>query len=64
MDNGLAKVQSSIGIEFQSISWSNGSTIDSITGLEAGEYSVTVTDRNGNTMSKSISIDSIPVDSL
>src|SRR5678815_1105827 len=64
MENGSAKIQSSIGIEFQAISWSNGSTIDSITGLVAGAYSVTVTDRNGNTMSKSIIIDSLPVDTL
>jgi hypothetical protein len=53
-----------MGIEFQTILWSNGSTIDSISGLGSGEYSVTVTDKNGNTMFKSIIIDSIPVDSL
>ncbi len=64
IDNGSAKIESSIGIEFHAILWSNGSTMDSITGLRPGEYSVTVTDKHGNTMSKSIVIDSIPVDSL
>ncbi len=63
-DNGSAKIESSIGIEFQTVLWSNGSTMDSITGLGSGEYSVTVTDKNGNSMSASIMIDSIPVDSL
>ena len=64
MDNGSAKIESSIGVEFQAVLWSNGSTMDSITGLGPGEYSVTVTDKHGNTMSTSVVIESIPVDSL
>ncbi len=47
--NGTATVNATGGTAPYSYLWSNGSTTNSITGLVAGNYSVTVTDANGCT---------------
>lgn len=41
--------------------WSDGSTTQTITGLQAGTYSVTITDATGQTASRSATIDEPPL---
>ncbi|BDS09853.1 T9SS type B sorting domain-containing protein [Aureispira anguillae] len=43
-----------------SFSWSNGATVDDITGLIAGTYTVTITDSNSCTAIDSVTINDIP----
>jgi len=45
--NGLAMVKASGGTGALTYSWSNGQTSDTLTGLVAGVYSVSITDANG-----------------
>jgi gliding motility-associated-like protein len=45
-----------IGIEPYAFAWSTGSTANSITGLSAGQYSITVTDGNGCSSSSVIEL--------
>ncbi len=45
--NGVAMVNANGGTPPYTYSWNNGATMDSLTGLGAGLYSVTVTDSNG-----------------
>gem|GEM_PF-1972442 len=54
--NGSASVSVSGGTSPYSYSWSNGGTGSSISGLSAGNYSVTVTDANGCTASASATV--------
>lgn len=51
---GTAKVTASGGTPAYTYLWSNGATTDSIGGLIAGTYNVTVTDANGCTASTSL----------
>ncbi|HKR07279.1 MAG TPA: gliding motility-associated C-terminal domain-containing protein [Bacteroidia bacterium] len=51
--NGTATVTPSGGTNPYSYSWSNAQTTQTATGLLAGNYSVTVTDKNGCTVSAS-----------
>lgn len=46
-NDGIASVEASNGVAPYSYLWSNGSTTDTITGLEPGVYRVTVTDDVG-----------------
>ncbi len=45
--NGLAMVKASGGTGTLTYSWSTGQTVDTLTGLAAGVYTVSVTDANG-----------------
>ena len=45
--NGMATVSATGGTPNYSYSWSNGATTQSISGLQAGTYTVTVTDAHG-----------------
>ncbi len=62
-NDGTATANASGGTPFSGGSyqykWSNGSTSKTITSLTAGNYSVTVTDQNGCTISESVEILSI-----
>ncbi len=55
--DGMAYVSASNGTLPYSYSWSNGGTTDTITGLCAGTYSVTVTDANGCSETDSVTVD-------
>lgn len=46
-ENGYVLANGNGGVQPYSYSWSNGSTADSIGGLAAGTYSLTITDANG-----------------
>ena len=48
-NDGMVAVQATGGVEPYSYTWTNGATVDSVTGVSAGLYSVTVTDANGCT---------------
>jgi gliding motility-associated-like protein len=52
--DGAAQVQVTGGIPGYNITWSTGATVDSITGLCAGTYLVTVTDNGGCTVVDSV----------
>ena len=56
-DNGSATVSASGGYGPYTYAWSNGAFTQSVTGLAAGFYSVTVTDSEGCTSSCSVEID-------
>jgi large repetitive protein len=63
--NGVLVVQSVLNMtgnpsSFQ-YSWSNGSTASSATGLNAGNYTVTITDNNGCTLTQTASITGVTV---
>jgi hypothetical protein len=47
VDNGIASVEVAGGTGEYTYEWSNGETTETIEGLVAGEYCVTVTDENG-----------------
>jgi gliding motility-associated-like protein len=49
LPNGIATAAATGGSGNYSYNWSNGATGNSVTGLEAGSYSVIVTDQNGCT---------------
>jgi len=55
-ENGNATVVATSGVPPYTYSWSNGETTENISNLADGEYTVTVTDSNGNTTSCSIEI--------
>ncbi len=57
--NGAATVSISDGTEPYTIEWSNGETGNEIDDLEAGDYSVKVTDALGNTRTINFTIDAI-----
>ncbi len=56
-NNGALTVSASGGAGAYSYTWSNGATTASITGLTAGDYTVTVTDANGCTATAAGSIE-------
>ncbi len=60
-DNGSVNLVLSGGIEPYSYEWSNGATLQDISGLTEGTYSVTVTDANGCTKTESTYV-SLPPD--
>lgn len=55
-NNGSATANPSGGISPYTYAWSNGATTQTISGLSAGNYTVTVTDADNCTQSESISI--------
>lgn len=55
-NNGVIDLNVSGGITAYTYLWSNGATADSIFGLTAGVYSVTVTDANGCTVGVTVTI--------
>ena len=55
-NTGAASVSPSGGAGGYTYSWSTGATTQSITGLVAGNYSVTITDANGCTLLRSFTI--------
>jgi gliding motility-associated-like protein len=54
--NGVININVSGGTPGYTFNWSNGRTTEDITGLNAGAYSVTVTDNNGCTATQSATI--------
>lgn len=52
--NGAAKVVAAGGVPSYTTVWSNGSTDSSLTGLTAGTYTATLTDKNGCTAAASV----------
>jgi gliding motility-associated-like protein len=56
LPNGSATAAATGGSGNYSYTWSNGATGNSVTGLEAGSFSVIVTDQNGCTASAQISV--------
>ena len=57
MMDGAVTVSISSGNAPYTVLWSNGSTVETQTGIEGGIYSVTVTDANGCTASASIEVE-------
>ena len=57
---GYAVVDVSFGTTPYTYAWSNGGTTDSIGGLQAGTYTVTVTDQTGTTSTASVTITEAP----
>ena len=58
LSDGFIKIEISGGISPYSILWNNGSTVDSITGLQVGMYVVEVSDSLGCIMTDSIYLQS------
>ncbi|WP_205625358.1 gliding motility-associated C-terminal domain-containing protein, partial [Flavobacterium sp. ABG] len=58
-NNGTALVTATGGTVPYSYLWSNGGTTPTITGLTAGIYNVTVTDKNGCTFTESVVVDCV-----
>ena len=58
--NGVAEIATLLGgtAGYQYL-WSTGSTASSLTNLPAGDYTVTVTDANGCTISETVTVESI-----
>ena len=61
LNNGSATASASGGLPSYTYLWSNGGTTQTITGLAAGTYSVTVTDSNGCTTSCSVDVGDTPM---
>ncbi|MBK7466386.1 MAG: hypothetical protein IPJ43_05955 [Saprospiraceae bacterium] len=59
-NNGEASINVSSGKSPYQYKWNNGSMTNKITNINAGSYTVTVTDANGCTSSMSVIIKSIP----
>ena len=55
--DGSVSVSVSGGAAPYSYAWSNGSTASSLSGLTAGTYSVTITDANGCTITRSVTLE-------
>lgn len=60
-NNGTAKVTPTGGTTPYTFHWTTGETTDAITSLAMGTYTVTVTDNNGITASKSVEITQPPL---
>lgn len=60
VNTGTISIDFGGGVGDYSVLWSDGSTDANRTGLEAGEYSVVVTDGNGCTIGQSMTIDAAP----
>jgi hypothetical protein len=58
-DNGTAMANPYVGEAPFSYNWNTGATTQTITGLAAGTYTVTVTDANGCSRSKSVNISNV-----
>ncbi|HRI58178.1 MAG TPA: T9SS type A sorting domain-containing protein [Saprospiraceae bacterium] len=58
VDDGTATANPTGGTSGYSYSWSNGGSTQTITGLAPGSYSVTVTDANGCTDVKTVTVNS------
>ncbi len=55
--NGTATITDSVGVPPYSYMWSNGATTQTVTGLCAGVYTVSVTDGGGSVTEGSVTID-------
>jgi gliding motility-associated-like protein len=55
-NNGTTAISAAGGIPPYSYSWSNGATTSALTGLTAGNYTVTITDNNGCTATNMVTI--------
>jgi hypothetical protein len=55
-NNGTANASTTGGVAPYSYSWSNGATTQSVNGLTAGSYTVTVTDATNNSMSTTVTV--------
>ena len=62
--NGTAQVQVSGGVAGYTYVWSNGAVTSQATGMNAGNYSITVSDANGCTSSASVTITGLPGPSI
>ncbi|MEZ4941113.1 MAG: HYR domain-containing protein [Saprospiraceae bacterium] len=56
LNNGTATAQPTGGTSPYSFMWSNGSTVQTITGLAPGPYTVTVTDANDCTVVRTVTV--------
>ncbi|MBS4063226.1 MAG: SprB repeat-containing protein, partial [Chitinophagaceae bacterium] len=63
-NNGAINISVSGGTGGYTFSWTNGATTEDITGLTAGNYTVTVTDGNGCKATKQIAVSQPPALSL
>jgi hypothetical protein len=63
-NNGAINISVSGGTGGYTFSWTNGATTEDISGLTAGNYTVTVTDGNGCKATKQIAVTQPPVLSL
>lgn len=64
LSNGSATVTASNGTPSYTYNWSTGSTVQTISGLSAGLYTVTITDANGCKAIPQINITAIPLVSI
>ena len=60
LNNGSATASASGGLPSYSYAWSNGGNTQTITGLAAGTYTVTVTDSNGCSTTCSVNVGDTP----
>lgn len=58
--NGAINVSTSGGTPPYTYSWSNGSTLEDISSLTAGLYTITITDANGCVYSQDITVSTLP----
>ena len=62
--NGSAQVQISGGTGAYSYNWNNGQNTNTATGLNTGNYTVTVSDANGCTLSSTLVVNGLPGPSI